>query len=366
MAMARCRTRRESWAPGWSPSRARPRPRRRGPNRMHTRATSLGSGCSGRCVRCSPTRTCGTCWTPAREPSHRVILPDPCAPRSPRYKRWCTTPCAPWSRARPALPYRSPMMPSNSATSPPAPAPPASACPPCSSPKPALPPSPPVLAPRIDRRGVAVVNSVGAPFTDANADGLPDVDGLGRFVPGDSSPVPLPFFVPGVAECVTRDANGRALAAPGGPPLYAYVDARRTLLGQLVSEVPPMLVTEGTPPRSTVTELLDGLHVLWGPRDGSKSSTRAYPPVTVAYDAFHGDEAPLLDLLHVGAQWLGQPAGDDPLQVLRALVMDHPGDVARLVALLRTLSRTADAHPEARLKEGNTLRDDLVNVLVEI
>ena len=226
--------------------------------------------------------------------------------------------------------------------------------------------STPVLVPRIDRRGVAVVNSVGAPFTDANADGLPDVDGLGRFVPGGSSPVPLPFFVPGVAESVTRDANGRALAAPGGPPLYAYVDARRTLLGQLVSEVPPMLATEGTPPRSTVTELLDGLHVLWGPRDGSKSSTRTYPPVTVAYDAFHGDEAPLLDLLHVGAQWLGQPAADDPLQVLRALVMDHPGDVARLVALLRTLSRTADAHPEARLKEGNTLRDDLVDVLVEI
>ncbi|WP_257460345.1 hypothetical protein [Archangium lipolyticum] len=224
----------------------------------------------------------------------------------------------------------------------------------------------PVLAPRRDRRGVAVVTSVGLPFVDADADGLPDVDGLGRFVSGSTAPVPSPFPVPGEQDTAARDAEGRALSGPGGSPLYAYVNARRTLLGQMLSEVRPMMTSDATHPRSTVMQLLDGLPVVLGPRDGAKSSTREYPPVTVTYDAFHADESPVLDLVHAGAQVLGHPSADDTLVMTRALVTNHPGDVARLVGLLRALLRSVDAHPEAELKEGNTLRDDLVDVLVEI
>jgi hypothetical protein len=228
------------------------------------------------------------------------------------------------------------------------------------------PAGPPVLAPRRDGRGVAAVTSVGLPFSDADADGLPDVDGLGRFVPGSTEPVPSPFPVPGEPDTVQRDAEGRALSGPSGSPLYAYVDARRTLLGQVFSEARPMLATDATHPRSTVMQLLDGLPVVLGPRDGSKSSTREYPPVTVTYDAFHVDEAPVLDLVHAGAQVLGHPSADDALSMARALVVDHPGDVARLVALLRSLWRSVDEHPEAELKAGNTLRDELLDVVVEI
>ncbi|WP_158501582.1 hypothetical protein [Vitiosangium sp. GDMCC 1.1324] len=224
----------------------------------------------------------------------------------------------------------------------------------------------PVLAPRRDARGVAVVTSVGLPFSDANADGVPDVDELGRFVPGSSAPVPTPFPVPGVPDSAARDADGRALSKPGGPPLYAYVDARRTLLGQVLSEVRPMITSDSAHPRSTVMQLLDGLPVVLGPRDGAKSSTHDYPPVTVKYDAFRTEESPLLDLVHAGGQVMGHPSADDTLVLGRTLVSDYSGDVARLVSLLRFVLRTADAHPEAELKEGNTLRDDLVDVLVEI
>ncbi|WNG43087.1 hypothetical protein F0U60_02490 [Archangium minus] len=223
-----------------------------------------------------------------------------------------------------------------------------------------------VLALRRDRRGVAAVSTLGLPFVDAEGDGLPDVDGLGRFVSGSTVPVPSPFPVLGVQDTAARDAEGRALSGPGGSPLYAYVDARRTLLGQVLSEVRPMMMPDDTHPRSTVMELLDGLPVVLGPRDGAKLSTREYPPVTVAYDAFHADKSPVLDLVHAGAQVLGHPSADDTLVLGRALVTDHSGDVARLVTLLRTFLRSVDAHPEAELKAGNTLRDDLVDVVVEI
>jgi hypothetical protein len=226
--------------------------------------------------------------------------------------------------------------------------------------------SQPVLTVRRDRRGLAAVPSVGPLFADANADGLPDVDSEGRFVPGTPQPVPTPFPVPGIEDTAPRDAVGRALSGPSGTPLYAYVDARRTLLGQALAEVRPMLAAGGTHPRSLVMELLDGLPPLLGPRDGAKSSTREYPPATVAYDAFKADQAPVLDLLHVGTQVLGHPAADDSLALARQLVAENPGDVARLVALLRTFSRVADAHPEAELKAGNTFRDDLLDVVVQI
>lgn len=224
----------------------------------------------------------------------------------------------------------------------------------------------PVLVSRRDERGVPGVTALVPPFVDADADGLPDVDGLGRLVSGTSTPVPLVFSVPGVPEGVVRDAEGRALSGPGGTPLYTEVDARRTLLAQLLTEVRPLLATDSAHPRSAVMELLDGLPELLGPRDGAKSSTHVYPPVTVAYDAFHADQAPMMEGVHVGTQVLGQPITDDALEVLRALVADHPGDVARLVSVMRAALRAVDAHPEASLKAGNTLRDDLVDVGVEL
>lgn len=224
----------------------------------------------------------------------------------------------------------------------------------------------PVLAPRRDSRGVAAVTSVAPLFSDADGDGLPDIDGLGRFIPGSSEPVPTPFPVAGVTDTAERDADGRALSEPGGAPLYSYVDARRTLLGQVLAEARPLMLPDDTHPRSTVNELLDGMPVVLGARDGAKSSTHEYPPVAVAYDAFHTDASPALDLLHVGAQVLGHPSADDTLVLGRALVTDHSGDVARLVSLLRSVLRSADAHPEAVLKPGTTLRDDLVDAVVAI
>ena len=224
----------------------------------------------------------------------------------------------------------------------------------------------PVLTVRRDARGVAAVTSPGLPFADANADGLPDVDALGRFIPGSTAPVHPPFSIPGTVDTAERDAEGRVRSGPDNTPLYAYVDARHTLLGQVLSEARPLLAVDAAHPRSTVMELLDGLPVLLGPRDGAKASTREYAPVTVAYDAFRANEAPVLDLLHAGAQLLGQPSADDTLALLRSLVADHPGEVARLVALLQALSRSEDAHPEAELKAGNTFRDDLVDVAVEL
>jgi hypothetical protein len=226
--------------------------------------------------------------------------------------------------------------------------------------------TPPALLVRRDARGVAMPATLGPPFVDADGDQLADVDALGQLVAGAGQPLPSPFPLSGVMDAVPRDEAGRALSGVGGPLLYATLDARRTALGALLSNMRPLLETSSAQPRSMVMELLTGAPVLFGSRDGSKLSTRSYPPTTVAYDAFHPEDAPALDLTHALAQLLGLPEADDSLVLLRRLVTEQPGEVARVVGAGFTLRNLGRAHPEAELAAHATFRDDLLDVMVKI
>jgi hypothetical protein len=226
--------------------------------------------------------------------------------------------------------------------------------------------APPALVVRRDARGVAVATNLVPPFVDANGDLLPDVDALGRHVDSTGKPLPAPFPVSGVADSAPRDAEGRALFFAGGSPLYTTLDARRTALGEVLSNVRPLLATTPEQPRSIARELLTGAPVLFGSRDGSERSSRSYPPVTVSYDAFHPEDAAALELVHALTQLLGQPAMEDSLALIRRLVAENPGDVARLVGAGLTLRNISRAHPEAELAANATFRDDLLDVMVKI
>ena len=89
------------------------------------------------------------------------------------------------------------------------------------------------------RRSRCVNGQVPAPFVDADGDGLPDVDALGRFVTSDGSLPPSPFFsVDGASG--PRDSSGRALSASGnGALVYGYVGVHRTFGAALARDVRP-------------------------------------------------------------------------------------------------------------------------------
>jgi len=209
--------------------------------------------------------------------------------------------------------------------------------------------APPVLAVRRDVRGLASVARAGgvlpSPFVDANGDGLPDADALGRFVSATGAALPSPFPTPG-EPATPRDSLGRALSSPGGAPVYEYLDTHRTLLAGLLSHARPLLLAAPGEARSPAMGLLAGASVL---------SMR--PP---------SGDTPALELTHALGQVLGEPSTEDLLTLAAKLLRERPGDVARLSASLRALGRVVDTHPEARLAPGSSFRDDLLDVLVKI
>jgi hypothetical protein len=253
---------------------------------------------------------------------------------------------------------------------------------------------PPRFIAQRDPRGYAVVPLVAgalpAPFVDMDADGLPDVDALGRFVTSDHSIPPSPFFAIGSANA-TRDEYGRAISAQG-QPLYGTFDFTRTFAAKLLGDVKPLVDPAPSAKHETLMYALAGARVILGTRDGRYLSQKQYSPnpgkvddwalthpgenpppglgtapVTVAYDGFHTETSALLDFVYATSQLLADKSADDTLAFSRAMVADHAPDLARAIGdALFIKTEIADKHPEATLPAQSVLWDEMIDFVVKV
>ena len=216
--------------------------------------------------------------------------------------------------------------------------------------------------------------AVPPPFVDTDGDGLPDVDGLGRFITSDGKPAVSPFFSPDGVDG-PRDSAGRAVGQ-GTPTLYEYVSVGQTFVANLEQNIRPLADPDPANGHEAIMNVLGGAYLLFGNRDGGPKSTRTYAPdptgakpiapVTVAYDAFHPETSPLQDLVYALGVMMADPEMDDLLQLGSKLMAQQPAATARLVGLALQIKAIADAHPEAHIPGGSTLWDELLDVIAQI
>jgi hypothetical protein len=222
-----------------------------------------------------------------------------------------------------------------------------------------------------DARGYAVVPPVAgqipAPFVDADRDGLPDVDALGQFATSDGKAAPAPFFAVRAHDAVARDPFSRALDALGGKLVFGYIDTSHTYTASLVRHLGPLVDATPGKQRETLMDLLAGARVLLGARDGGAKTTKTYPDGTsVQYDAFHTEVSPIIDLLYALGQIMADPTTSDALAFAKALALQHPNDVARIVGDGLYAKSLADQDTVAKLPPTSTLWDELIDVSVRI
>jgi hypothetical protein len=281
-----------------------------------------------------------------------------------------------------------------------------------------------------DSRGyaqVALVNGViPPPFTDADNDGLADVDALGDFITTDGQPAPSPFFAVG-ATYGTRDNCGRAIRSgtaasddagvplagdagtpldaalspdaatstpvtddsgapatascgyvPPGALLYNYLDTSSVFATSLLHNLKPLANPDETQNHNTLMYALAGSEVLFGQRDGTASSSKCYAPdptnpsscsdptSLLKYNSFETDTSALLDLVYALGQVLGDPTMDDTLAYVQKLFTSDLGDMARLAGDALAMKAKANQHTEAKIPAASTFWDEMLDVTVQI
>ncbi len=224
-----------------------------------------------------------------------------------------------------------------------------------------------------DGRGIARVTTdasgkVPQPFLDMNGDGLADVDDVGRFVTTNGA-APPPFVAwpdPAVNDAaVARDGFGRAMS--GNQTTYQYIDVSSTYLASLTRDLVPLLEPDAGKQHETVMDLLAGLYVAVGKREGGADSTKKYDDgASLQYRAVRQDASPLLDLVYAVGQVLADPSTDDTLALVQRLAQDKPQVFARLIGIGLQIKAIADKHPEAHIPQNSTLWDEMLDVLVKI
>ncbi len=214
-----------------------------------------------------------------------------------------------------------------------------------------------------DGRGVARPraapgNAVPAPFIDLDADGLADVDAVGRLLGESGAPadVAAPFLIPDEAER-GRDDRGRAIR--DGSLVYAYAEGEQTLLSAVVAEARTWMTPDDPP----LLALGQGLAVLLGPPSGRTSTYGAFD---LAYEGFETTQSGLLDVVAALTGLLGRPSTDDTLAVLEALVRDDEPSVAGLLRTVQHVVGRYPAYPDARLTPGSTFWDDAIALVADM
>jgi hypothetical protein len=226
-----------------------------------------------------------------------------------------------------------------------------------------------------DARGYAKTQGVGAPFVDADGDGLADVDEDG-FV-GQDGKVPTPF-----ARAVDGDSSpnhggdGRAVGPNG--LLYKYIDADKTVLAGLMRDAYPLLERPSETEPSTVEKVARGLRPILGP---TADRTEAFNDgaATLNYRGPQVENSPLLDLVHGITTLAKYPETDRMLALLDYLLRPQDGeseeaararesDALALVYAALRLDEIADEYPDAKLigwdgrNETNEFWDDIIEV----
>ncbi len=213
---------------------------------------------------------------------------------------------------------------------------------------------------RRDRRGYAALAGgvVRAPFVDADKDGLPDVDELGRFVTADRSTIPSPFAV-ATAEGGSRDALGRAVA--GDSLLYDYLDTSHTFVAQTLLDA--RALSSPDLDKDALQGALGGLHVAVGPRT---RATKTYRNKTLQYDGIDVAKSPLLDLVHALGVVLSDRNADATLALVRELFVANPSQMARMTGAILQARNIANAHEEAKIPREATFWDENLELMGEV
>ena len=215
---------------------------------------------------------------------------------------------------------------------------------------------------RRDPRGYAAIagGAVPAPFVDADHDGLPDVDDVGRFITTDKSVAPSPFPFPGAAT-TSRDQFGRALA--GSQLLYDYLDTTHTFAAQLLTDLKPLVNPSPDAKHETLMDMAGGLWVAVGPR---AQTTKAYADKSITYNGISTKDSPLLDLVYAMGVILSDKSADTTLALAHDLVANHTQDVARVSGAMIDAFDIAQKHPEAKIPPTATFWDEQLDVLVQV
>lgn len=214
-------------------------------------------------------------------------------------------------------------------------------------------PSPAFVA-LYDGRGYPLASVDGAgvpvfPFTDADADGLADVDEGGFVLQSGDRVAIRPFaFESNVAEPVGRDAHGRATTPDGFA--FQYVDLHRTALGFLVRQQVQLSSED------TLYDMLGAFKTVMGERNA------VYTDEIGGYEGYP-EHHPLTDLSHAAIHAVATPALPDVLSGVSELTARHPEALANLFWTLENVVDTLDAFPDAGMTDDQTIAYDLLPVL---
>ena len=232
----------------------------------------------------------------------------------------------------------------------------------------------PTLAVLRDTRGFALVagntpglvGTVSEPFADVDADGLPDIDEVGRFVDAAGRPVQVdyPFDVAGHPRVREADALGRALLS-NGQPAYQYVDTSQTLVGAFLKDLGEMANPDLSSGKETLMYAIASLPVLAGDRKDNMHHAigRATNTRSITFRGFDAETSPLVHLAHALGQVLAHPQSDDFLQLMIELVENHPSLVARLASVLLDIKHISDEFDYLSLPQDSNLLNQLTDVL---
>ena len=216
----------------------------------------------------------------------------------------------------------------------------------------------PMWAVNLDPRGLveaSVSGQVLLPFfTDADGDGLPDVDTDGRFLDRDLNAFvvrpygqPREVFHPVPSQgSVTRDELGRAFDE-NGQPMFNYLDLNHTSLGYVVRRAPELVE------RAVLVDTFSGLEGILGELDRSGE----YPHYTT--------ETPLLDVADAALRAIDFDTAPSLLTGLSMLLEGHTAEIATLIVTFDSYSGIGERY-DAHTEPDNTLFDDLLPYLYEI
>jgi hypothetical protein len=216
---------------------------------------------------------------------------------------------------------------------------------------------------RRDPRGYAMISGgqVPAPFVDADKDGLPDVDELGRFKTTNNSLAPSPFPFPGNVAEGTRDKDGRALA--GSRLLYEYIDTSHTFAAQMMVDLKPLVNPDPNAKHETLMDLMGGMPVVMGPRE---PRSKQYGSKKVDFEGIRTKDSPMLDLVHAMGVILSDRTADTTLSLTRELFATKPKEMARLTGAMSAAFDIAQKHPEAKIPKTATFWDENLDTIVKI
>lgn len=215
----------------------------------------------------------------------------------------------------------------------------------------------PVYAALFDDRGYPLVVTDGAgavvfPFTDADGDGLADVDADGKFILQSGDHVAVrPFAFQGdVNEPVTRDQFGRA--SNGNGFVFRYVDLHRTALGFLIRQQYELSS------KDTLYDMLGAFKTIMGTK-------QAYTDDIGGYEGY-AQEHPLMDLSQAAIYAVDTPALPDMLEGISEMSRRHPEDLAKLFWAIDNMIDVLNEFPNAGMTDNQTMVYDMLPVLQEI